>query len=117
MSLEHFIECFYCSMAFTPERVVLKLLGSPAARSDARALARGETERFGVWKVIERQERQALLESRSTGTASWFCVEPNGEATCLLFGSWVRNLRQSGWKSFEDPHRWYSEVLLGGVRL
>ncbi len=115
VTLAAFIERFYCSMAFRPERIVLGLIGGRSSSADAKAVARGESERFGVWKVVERQDRQALLESKGTGIASWFAVEPLERGTKLLFGSWVGNLEQSGWRSMLQPHLWYSKVLLGGV--
>ena len=111
------VEAFYTSLVFRPERVILRLIGSPATREDARKLAQGETDRFGVWKVVERQPAQILLDSKPTGTASWFAVEPTGQGTRLLFGSWVGNLDQSGWRSLERAHKWYSEVLLRSVEL
>ncbi len=171
VSLPEFIERFYCSMAFRPERVVLGLMGRGASDADARTLARGETDRFGVWEVVERRsahlsglvaehgERPAsrkggveaegadgrrpparppagpegrgdrsadalrttktqtdeiLLLSKGTGTASWLSVEPLEGKTRLLFGSWVGNLEQSGWRFMAKPHQIYSRMLLGG---
>lgn len=126
VSLPQFIERFYSSMAFRPERVVLRLLGRGASRADIRALARGEADGIAVWKVVSREPTQILLESKGTGTASWLCVEPtetssNSAAigqrknrTRLLFGSWVDDLANSGWRVMEKPHQWYSRVLLGG---
>ncbi|QFT76645.1 hypothetical protein [Erythrobacter sp. THAF29] len=127
VTLPEFIERFYRSTAFLPERLVLRAIGSNASPADARAVARGEAERFGVWRVVERRETQALLESKSTNTASWFAVEALGEGTRpsssseavgqtrLYFGSWVGNLDQSGWRSMLRAHVWYSRWLLGGV--
>ncbi|TNE57181.1 MAG: hypothetical protein EP341_04230 [Sphingomonadales bacterium] len=114
VTLEQFVERFYCSMAFRPERIVLGLIGRKASNEDARKLARGETDRFGVWEVVERRENQILLESRGTGTASWLSTQPAGDKTKLLFGSWVGNLEQSGWRIMQRPHQWYSQVLLSG---
>lgn len=115
VSLEDYIERFYCSMAFRPERVILGLIGRGATNADARALARGETDRIAVWKVAERRENQILLEAPSTNTASWLAVEPAGGKTRLLFGSWVGGIENSGWRVMLGPHQWYSRVLLGGV--
>ncbi len=115
VSLEDYIERFYCSGAFAPERVILKLLGTPASSADARALARGDVDRFGAWRVVERRENEILLESKDTGTASWFRVQPNGNDTHLYFGSWVGNITQSGWKAAMRAHVWYSRFLLGGT--
>ncbi|MEO1490324.1 MAG: hypothetical protein AAFR88_12950 [Pseudomonadota bacterium] len=115
VSLARFLERFYRSLAFTPERAILRLIGSPASRATASALAHGEAERFAVWKVVYRRDNEILMESRETGTASWFKVEQRGNATRLYFGSWVGNFDQSGWKALEGAHVWYSKFLLNGV--
>lgn len=116
MDLGTLIERFYGSAAFRPERIVLGLMGTPTSAADLRALARGESDRFGVWQVVERQVTQILLESKGTGTASWLAVEAlDHGSTKLMFGSWVRRLDQSGWRFFARPHRLYSRLLLGGV--
>ena len=134
VSLADFIERFYCSMAFLPERLVLRAIAGPSSRSDARAVARGEALCFGAWKVVERREFEALLDSQATGTACWFRVEalptdsaavgqtgtPSrsavvGRKTRLYFGSWVGNVEQTGWNSMLGPHVWYSRLLLGAV--
>ncbi|MEL1252090.1 hypothetical protein [Aurantiacibacter gilvus] len=114
VSLEQFIERFYCSMVFWPERLVLSLIGRGASSADARALARGEVDRIAVWEVVERTDTAILLESKDTGTASWLAVEATTAGTNLLFGSWVGSLNDSGWKFMLHPHQWYSYVLLGG---
>jgi hypothetical protein len=126
VTLTEFVERFYCSAAFRPERIVLDLIGRGASSADVRAMARGQADAIAVWKVVERREDEILLESKGTGTASWLAVEalqPGFEAadaktprTRLLFGSWVGNLEQSGWRVMQRPHQWYSRFLLGGVR-
>ena len=59
VTLAQYIERFYSSMAFGPERMVLGLIGRAKgwdASSDAiRALARGDADRLGAWEVIERR--------------------------------------------------------------
>ncbi len=115
VSLGDFIERFYGSMAFLPERLVLKALRTPASRADARALANWRTDKFGVWELVERREDEILLESKPTNTASWLSVEPIMGGTRLYFGSWVGSIGQSGWKSLEAAHVWYSRELLGSV--
>ena len=127
VSLEQFIERFYCSMAFRPERWVLGLIGRGASNADASALARGEADGIAVWEVVERSEArpsssdavgptrsEILLESKDTGTASWLAVEAGETGTKLLFGSWVGSLNDSGWRFMFHPHQWYSRLLLGG---
>lgn len=128
VDLAYYLHRFYRSSAFLPERLLLHALTRRASSADARALARGELEEFGVWRVVERTDTEALLESKSTGTASWFKVEPAeggtpsssssealGQTTRLTFGSWVGNLDQSGWKALQGAHVWYSKVLLAAV--
>lgn len=115
VTLEQFIERFYCSAAFRPERFVLGLFGRGANNADACALARGETDRFAVWKLVERSPTAILLHSKDTGTASWLAVEAGADATTLYFGSWVGNLGQSGWRFMQQAHVMYSSVLLEGA--
>ncbi|MEO1189250.1 MAG: hypothetical protein AAFW60_09255 [Pseudomonadota bacterium] len=67
VSLADFIERFYGSAAFLPERGLLKLLGTRASRADARALARGEADRFGAWKLVERREHNVEDEVAEHG--------------------------------------------------
>ena len=55
VSLPEFIERFYCSTAFLPEQLILKVLRTPASSADVRALASGEADRFGAWKVVGRR--------------------------------------------------------------
>ena len=117
VTLADYIERFYCSMAFRPERLVLGLIARGATDADARALARGETDRIAVWEVVERDDKQILLHAKGTGTASWLAVEPGPSSTRLLFGSWVGNLKQSWWRFTAHPLQWYSRALLAGVRL
>ncbi len=115
VSLAEFIERFYCSIAFRPERLVLGLMGRGASNADARELARGETDRIAVWQGIERRDTQILLESKGTGTASWLAVEPLGDRTRLLFGTWVGKPERPIMLALHRLHRLYSRVLLGGV--
>ncbi|MBT8431134.1 MAG: hypothetical protein KJP27_01435 [Altererythrobacter sp.] len=72
VSLEQYIERFYSSMAFAPERLILGLIGHAKgwdASADAfRALARGEADRFGAWEVIDR--RSCLVAEHGERPAS-----------------------------------------------
>jgi hypothetical protein len=115
VSLEDFIHRFYCSRVFLPERLILKAMRTPASSADARALAQGKTDRFGVWEVVERQADEVLLNSKRTGTASWLAVESLGNGTRLFFGSWVGSIGESGWRALLEPHVWYSRELLSAV--
>ena len=115
VSLSDYLERFYCSAAFRPERLALGLVGHGASNADAKALARGEADGIALWKVVERRDTEALLEAGRTNTASWFAVEPRGDRTRLLFGSWVRGIEDSGWRVMLNAHVWYSKLLLGSV--
>lgn len=115
LTLDEFIERFYSALAFLPERLLLKVLGTPASSKDARAFARGETDRFGAWEVVERKGSEMLALSKDTNTASWFAIEPLDTGTRLKFGSWVGSIGESGWKALLRPHVWYSRQLLAGV--
>ena len=115
VALGTFIERFFGSMAFLPERLVLKALRTPASRADLRALATGRSDTFGVWEVVERSDSQILLDSKPTGTACWLSVEPIDGGARLYFGSWVGSISQSGWNSLEAAHVWYSRELLDSV--
>ena len=55
VSLAQYIERFYSSMVFAPERMVLGLIGRGASAEDISALARSEADRIMVWEVIERR--------------------------------------------------------------
>lgn len=115
VTLPQLIERFYGSVVFAPERAVLGLLGKPVSSAAAENLASGTAECFGVWKVVGRRQDQILLESKGTGTASWLSVQRGKDETRLLFGSWVGNIGQSGWRALLKAHLWYSRALLGGV--
>ncbi len=115
VSLEAFIERFYCSTAFRLERIALGLIGRGANNADAQAVAHGKVDSFAAWTVIERREDQILLQDFQGATASWLSVQPNGQSTRLLFGSWVRKPDRPIVKALMPFHRWYSRVLLGSV--
>lgn len=114
ISLAQFIERFYCSAAFRPERVLLGLIGKGANDSNARAIASGTADSFAAWKVIERREDEILLQDFRGTTASWLSVKLHGDTTTLLFGSWVGEPERGIVKALMPFHRWYSRVLLGG---
>lgn len=114
MSLEQFIERFYSSTAFRPERVLLGLLGKGASSADVRALARGDIDRFAAWNVVARRTNEILLQDFRGTTASWLCVSATESSTELLFGSWVGQPDRGLVRALMPFHRWYSRVLLGG---
>jgi len=113
--LSDLIERFYCSAMFRPERIILGLIGKGATNEDARALAHGEADGIALWTVVERRENEILLTAGITNTASWLAVEQGEGTTRLMFGSWVRELDQSGWRFMRAAHDLYSRALLSAV--
>jgi len=116
VGLSEFIERFYCSMAFRPERLLLSLIRRGANNADARALARGEVDRFAAWNVIERREHEILLQDFTGATASWLSTQAMTDGKSrLLFGSWVKKPERPITRTLMPFHVFYSRVLLGGV--
>ncbi|MEM1132354.1 MAG: hypothetical protein AAGH53_05415 [Pseudomonadota bacterium] len=115
VSLADFIERFYCGRAFRPERLVLGLIGRGASDTDAIRLASGEAQSFAAWNIVERRDREILLQDFRGATASWLSVRHHGDTTTLLFGSWVGQPDRTIVRALMPFHRWYSRVLLGGV--
>src|SRR3990170_6794867 len=60
VGLEAFVEAFYTSRGFLPERLVLYLVGRGASAADARALAQGGADRFAAWQVEARATSELL---------------------------------------------------------
>lgn len=112
IDLPTFVEAFYTTRLFKLERLVLRLAGLPSSDDDARAVARGERERFAAWRVLTRREPELLLMDVNARTCSWFQVELQaGGATRLWFGSAVIPVRISA--SGEAELGWLFDVLLG----
>ncbi len=121
VGLAAFVEAFYCSRGFLPERLFLYLLGRGASRADACRLARAETDRFAAWRVIARSEHELLLEDYLARTRSWLSVEPVEGGTRLCFGSGIMRREGSGFgarierelfRALLPGHAAYSRVLL-----
>lgn len=115
VELAAFVEAFYTTRLFKLERLVLRLAGLPSSDAGARAVARGETERFAAWRVQDRRGRrepELLLIDVHARTCSWFQVEPlAGGGTRLWFGSAVIPARLSA--SGEPKMGWLFDALLG----
>ena len=128
--VEHarYVEAFYTSLGFRPERWLLKLaLGKGATDEDARQLALGHCDTFAAWRVEARAPEQLLLCDTVGGrTRSWLMVEPLlPTGTRLYFGSAVvpqvdraTGARRMGWTfaALLGFHRLYSRLLLGAAR-
>jgi hypothetical protein len=114
-----YVEAFYTSPAFKPERWLLGVvLGRRANDADAAALAAGHVETFSAWRVEARAADQIVL---ATGrTRSWLMVAPRADGaapqTTLFFGSAVLPRAQGGlgWTidALTGFHKLYSRVLL-----
>lgn len=115
VGLEAFVEAFYTSRGFLPERWVLTLVGRGATRADARRLARAETDRFAAWRVEDRTDRELLLQDYLGRTRSWLAVEPLAAGgTRLCFGSGImwRGKGDGLFRALLGFHAVYSRVLL-----
>jgi hypothetical protein len=88
-----FVEAFYTTWLFKLERLVLTcLLFKPSTDAEARALARGERDRFAAWFLEARAPDELLVHDYQNKTRSWLKVEPlPGEAarTRLCFGTGI----------------------------
>lgn len=122
--LAEFVEAFYTTRLFKIERAILGLVGRPSSDADARALARGEGQRFAAWTVQARQPDELLMHEDTGATRSWFKVEANAVGTTLWFGSAVVPRRKGpggeprmSWvfHALLGFHRWYSRALLSAA--
>ncbi len=120
--LARYIEAFYNSYGFRPERVLLGFLGRRADNSSTAALATGQTRQFSAWQVEQRLEAELLLADMSGATRSWLRVESVSPGlTRLYFGSAV--VSRSGADGQRPPlfqlltpfHKFYSRVLLAAA--
>ena len=128
VSFADYIAAFYTTPLFKTERVILRLFASaPSTDAEARQLAEGKTDRFALWRVVERAENQLLM--RAGRTSSWFMLVPTsageGPRTRLLFGSVVTPVTNPasgqkrlglGFESLLWPHTFYSRLLLSAAR-
>jgi AcrR family transcriptional regulator len=90
VGLEAFVEAFYTSRGFLPERLFLYLVGRGASAADARTLARGGTDQFAAWRVQARATSELLLLDYLGRTRSWLYAEPlPSGGTRLHFGSGI----------------------------
>jgi hypothetical protein len=113
-----YVEAFYTSWLFKLERLVLAVLvGKPSTDSEARALARGETDRFAAWSVEARTEDQILNRDYQSATRSWLMSRRDAGVTWLYFGTVVTS-RSGGaprggvFKALLGFHRIYARALL-----
>lgn len=119
VSQSEFVDAFYTSWAFKPERLLLKLaLGKGATAADVAELAAGKRTVFAAWSVEAQKADELLLCDYQQLTRSWLMAAPlgDGQFTRLHFGSAVvpRNRRAAGltFRALTWFHRAYSRVLL-----
>jgi len=116
ISLPRFVERFYTSTIFRPERLILSLIGRGATNQDAHNLALGESRTFAAWELVDRRESEILLRDFSGATASWLAVEPaSASHTRLMFGSWVGKPDRAIVRALMPLHRVYSRALLSSA--
>jgi len=125
VSLAEFVEAFYTTRLFKVERALLALFGKPSSDAMARAVARGDGQRFAVWTVQAREGDELLMHEDSGATRSWFkaqAAECGG--TTLWFGSAVVPRQRVGgegarmgrvFHALLGFHRWYSRALLSAA--
>lgn len=124
--LATYVEAFYTGRLFKVERRLLGWLARrPSTDDQARALGRGELDRFSAWTVEGRAPGQLLMCDMAGSTRSWLMVAPSGTGTRLHFGSAVvprvdasGRSRGMGWlfHALLGFHAWYSRALLGAAR-
>jgi hypothetical protein len=105
-NLGTFVQAFYTSAAFRPERMVLRLIGRGSTDADVRALVDGSADNFAAWDVEAREANELLLRDFQHRTRSWLMVEklaepvsgalPGSPATRLTFGSGVMHPKGTG---------------------
>lgn len=119
IDLAGFVAAFYKTWLFRLERFVLALATRRRITDgDVDALAQGAAERFAVWKVEARATDQMLLDAGKT--RSFLMVVPDGQGTCLRFGSAVVAGAKTGERGrltdlLTPAHLLYSRLLLGAA--
>jgi hypothetical protein len=123
-----YVEAFYTSWLFRLERLVLTcLVFKPSTDAEARALARGERDRFAAWSLEARAPDQLLMHDYQDKTRSWFKVESlprERPTTRLYFGTGIKPVTDgSGTKRLSiffrllmGFHLLYARALLSTAR-
>ncbi|MEZ5956790.1 MAG: hypothetical protein R3C27_06230 [Hyphomonadaceae bacterium] len=119
-----YVEAFYTSAAFRPERWVLALIGKASNDADVRRLAYEAAPTFAAWSVEARVPDQLLLCDFLSRTRSWLMVAPIEGGVRLYFGSAVVPVGVGAgagrlgfpFDAMVPFHRLYSRVLLSGAR-
>lgn len=122
--LAAYVEAFYSSAAFRPERLLLALIGKSSNDADVRRLAHEGAESFAAWSVETSAQNQLLLCDFLSRTRSWLMVAPIDGGTRLYFGTAIVPVGfGSGGGRLGFPfnallpfHKFYARVLLGAAR-
>ncbi len=118
VTIEEFVEAFYCTPLFKIERIILAAaMSRPSTDVQAAAMASGDRERFSAWQVEGRAANEILLADVSGATRSWLMVEPAAGYTTLLFGSAVINPGSSPlFSALMIFHKIYARSLIAAAR-
>lgn len=130
VSHAEFVSRFYCTALFKAERLILRMFaGARSSDEQARALARGDLDRFAAWTVEARAGDQLLMCDMGSRTRSWLMTEPiidSGQTgTRLYFGSAVVHDAKPNdhpgrisllFKLLLPAHRLYTVALLSAAR-
>ena len=123
-----FVEAFYTTWLFKLERFVLTcLVLKPSTDAEARALARGERDRFAAWFLEARAPDELLVHDYQNKTRSWLKVEAlpgTPPRTRLYFGTGIRAVRDGSgaprlsafFKLLMGFHLLYARSLLSAAR-
>lgn len=124
-SFASYVEAFYSSAAFRPERWVLALIGKASNDADVRRLAHDGAQTFAAWSVEARTSDQLLLCDFLSRTRSWLMLAPvEGGGARLYFGTAVVPVGVGAgggrlgfpFDAMVPLHQVYARVLLGGAR-
>jgi hypothetical protein len=123
-----FVAAFYTTWLFKLERLVLAwLVSKPSTDAEARALARGERDRFAAWFLEARAPDELLMHDFQDKTRSWLKVEPlpgDPSGTRLYFGTGIRAVTDPGgaqrlggsFRLLMGFHLLYARALLSTAR-
>lgn len=113
-----YVEAFYTSWLFKLERLALAVLvGKPSTDAEARALARGQSDRFAAWTVEARTADQIVNCDYQGVTRSWLMSRSEDGVTWLYFGT-VVTARSGGrprggvFQALLGFHKLYARALL-----
>ncbi len=122
---EAYVDAFYTSAAFRPERLILGLIGKGSNDADVRRLAHEGAVTFAAWSVEARAPDQVLLRDFLSRTRSWLMLAPAADGGVrLYFGTAIVPVGvgagegQLGFpfNALLGSHQLYARILLSGAR-